>query len=90
MCYTKKQTGVSETREDFSMNYTVMPFTPEFVPTLPEDCKNKKILYFDIETTGLSAQSSYVYLANHTGFKLKNINIILEFFERYSCGTIIF
>ena len=44
------------------MNYTVMPFTPEFVPTLPEDCKNKKILYFDIETTGLSAQSSYVYL----------------------------
>lgn len=44
------------------MNYTVMPFTPEFVPTLPKDCKNKKILYFDIETTGLSAQSSYVYL----------------------------
>lgn len=38
------------------------PFTPEFTPYLPPEYREKKALYFDIETTGLSAQSSYVYL----------------------------
>ncbi len=38
------------------------PFTPEFTPYLPPECKDKRAIYFDIETTGLSAQSSYVYL----------------------------
>ena len=38
------------------------PFTPEFTPYLPSEYQEKKALYFDIETTGLSAQSSYVYL----------------------------
>ena len=38
------------------------PFTPEFTPYLPPDLQTKRALYFDIETTGLSAQSSYVYL----------------------------
>lgn len=38
------------------------PFTPEFTPYLPPALKDKRALYFDIETTGLSAQSSYVYL----------------------------
>jgi len=38
------------------------PFTPEFTPYLPPEYKNKRTIYFDIETTGLSAQSSYVYL----------------------------
>ncbi len=38
------------------------PFTPEFTPYLPPAYKNKRAIYFDIETTGLSAQSSYVYL----------------------------
>ena len=38
------------------------PFTPEFTPYLPPEFREKKALYFDIETTGLSAQSSYVYL----------------------------
>ncbi len=44
------------------MNTAVTPFTPEFTPVLPIACKNKRAIYFDIETTGLSAQSSYVYL----------------------------
>lgn len=38
------------------------PFIPEFTPYLPPDLQAKRALYFDIETTGLSAQSSYVYL----------------------------
>ena len=38
------------------------PFTPEFTPYLPPSSREKRALYFDIETTGLSAQSSYVYL----------------------------
>ena len=38
------------------------PFVPEFTPYLPPAYKEKRALYFDIETTGLSAQSSYVYL----------------------------
>lgn len=38
------------------------PFTPEFSPYLPPEHRNKRAIYFDIETTGLSAQSSYVYL----------------------------
>lgn len=38
------------------------PFTPEFTPYLPPEYRNKRAIYFDIETTGLSAQSSYVYL----------------------------
>ncbi len=38
------------------------PFTPEFMPYLPPSLRKKRALYFDIETTGLSAQSSYVYL----------------------------
>lgn len=38
------------------------PFTPEFTPYLPPEYRNKRTIYFDIETTGLSAQSSYVYL----------------------------
>ncbi len=38
------------------------PFTPEFTPYLPPAHRNKRAIYFDIETTGLSAQSSYVYL----------------------------
>lgn len=38
------------------------PFTPEFTPYLPPEHRDKRALYFDIETTGLSAQSSYVYL----------------------------
>lgn len=38
------------------------PFKPEFTPYLPPALRNKRALYFDIETTGLSAQSSYVYL----------------------------
>ncbi len=38
------------------------PFTPEFTPYLPPAYKDMRALYFDIETTGLSAQSSYVYL----------------------------
>ncbi len=38
------------------------PFSPDFIPTLPPEQKNRQALYFDIETTGLSAQSSYVYL----------------------------
>lgn len=38
------------------------PFTPEFTPYLPPTLQAKRALYFDIETTGLSAQSSYVYL----------------------------
>lgn len=44
------------------MNTVVTPFTPEFTPVLPIACKDKRAIYFDIETTGLSAQSSYVYL----------------------------
>ena len=38
------------------------PFTPEFTPYLPPEHKSRRAIYFDIETTGLSAQSSYVYL----------------------------
>jgi len=38
------------------------PFVPEFTPYLPYELQTKRALYFDIETTGLSAQSSYVYL----------------------------
>ena len=38
------------------------PFTPEFTPYLPPEYRDKRAIYFDIETTGLSAQSSYVYL----------------------------
>ncbi len=38
------------------------PFTPEFTPYLPPEHRAKRAIYFDIETTGLSAQSSYVYL----------------------------
>jgi len=38
------------------------PFTPEFTPYLPPELRDKRAIYFDIETTGLSAQSSYVYL----------------------------
>lgn len=38
------------------------PFTPEFTPYLPPEYRDKRTIYFDIETTGLSAQSSYVYL----------------------------
>lgn len=38
------------------------PFTPEFTPYLPTEYRNMRAIYFDIETTGLSAQSSYVYL----------------------------
>lgn len=40
----------------------VTPFSPEFRPFLPEEYSGKRTIYFDIETTGLSAQSSYVYL----------------------------
>ncbi len=38
------------------------PFTPEFTPYLPPEYRDMQAIYFDIETTGLSAQSSYVYL----------------------------
>lgn len=38
------------------------PFTPEFSPYLPPEYRDKQAIYFDIETTGLSAQSSYAYL----------------------------
>lgn len=38
------------------------PFVPEFTPILPTAYAHKRALYFDIETTGLSAQTSYVYL----------------------------
>ncbi|MDD6034606.1 MAG: ribonuclease H-like domain-containing protein [Lachnospiraceae bacterium] len=38
------------------------PFLPEFLPYLLPDHQEKKAIYFDIETTGLSSQSSYVYL----------------------------
>ncbi len=38
------------------------PFTPEFTPYLPPEYRDKRTIYFDIETTGLSAQSSYIYL----------------------------
>jgi len=38
------------------------PFVPEFTPYLPSELSAKRALYFDIETTGLSARSSYVYL----------------------------
>lgn len=38
------------------------PFIPEFTPYLPPAFQGKRAIYFDIETTGLSAQSSYVYL----------------------------
>ncbi len=38
------------------------PFVPEFTPYLPPEHRKKRAIYFDIETTGLSAQSSYVYL----------------------------
>lgn len=38
------------------------PFTPEFTPYLPTEYRKMRAIYFDIETTGLSAQSSYVYL----------------------------
>lgn len=38
------------------------PFVPEFTPYLPPEFREKRAIYFDIETTGLSAQSSYVYL----------------------------
>ncbi|MCH5274127.1 MAG: ribonuclease H-like domain-containing protein [Lachnospiraceae bacterium] len=40
----------------------VTPFSPEFIPFFPEEYAGKRALYFDIETTGLSAQTSYVYL----------------------------
>ncbi len=42
------------------------PFIPEFTPYLPPEHRDKRTLYFDIETTGLSAQSSYVYLIGCT------------------------
>lgn len=45
-----------------SMITLTTPFIPEFSPYLPTEFRDKKTLYFDIETTGLSAQSSYVYL----------------------------
>lgn len=38
------------------------PFVPEFTPYLPPAFQTKRAIYFDIETTGLSAQSSYLYL----------------------------
>lgn len=38
------------------------PFTPDFTPYLPPEYRKMRAIYFDIETTGLSAQSSYVYL----------------------------
>lgn len=38
------------------------PFVPEFTPILPKAYAHKRALYFDIETTGLSAQTSYVSL----------------------------
>ncbi len=37
-------------------------FLPEFPPYLPPEYQEKKAIYFDIETTGLSTQGSYVYL----------------------------
>ncbi len=40
----------------------VTPFSPEFMPFFPEPYAGKRAIYFDIETTGLSAQTSYVYL----------------------------
>lgn len=40
----------------------VTPFSPEFLPVLPDGYAGKRAIYFDIETTGLSAQTSYVYL----------------------------
>ena len=48
-------------RERLMLTLTT-PFTPEFTPYLPPEHRDKQTLYFDIETTGLSAQSSYVYL----------------------------
>lgn len=40
----------------------VTPFSPEFLPVFPTEHTGKRAIYFDIETTGLSAQTSYVYL----------------------------
>lgn len=40
----------------------VTPFSPDFMPFFPEPYTGKRAIYFDIETTGLSAQTSYVYL----------------------------
>ncbi len=40
----------------------VTPFSPDFMPFFPEPYAGKRAIYFDIETTGLSAQTSYVYL----------------------------
>lgn len=40
----------------------VTPFSPEFLPVFPDGYAGKRAIYFDIETTGLSAQTSYVYL----------------------------
>lgn len=40
----------------------VTPFSPDFIPFFPESYTGKRAIYFDIETTGLSAQTSYVYL----------------------------
>ena len=37
-------------------------FTSPYAPTFPNGHTPKDLLYFDIETTGLSATSSYVYL----------------------------
>lgn len=37
-------------------------FSPKIQPFCPDNFLPEELLYFDIETTGLSAQSSYVYL----------------------------
>ena len=49
-------------REAVTMIIKETTFTSPYAPTSPNGHTPEKLLYFDIETTGLSASSSYVYL----------------------------
>lgn len=49
------------------MNIVTTPFIPEFTPVLPITLNGKRSIFFDIETTGFSAQTSYVYLIGCAG-----------------------
>lgn len=44
-------------------------FVPEITPVCPDDKRWEELLFFDIETTGLQAQSSYVYLIGAAYFQ---------------------
>ena len=51
-------------------------FTSPYVPITPKSYTPEELLYFDIETTGLSASSSYVYLIGCAFFKEERYHLL--------------